>query len=149
MKRFAAVVLAALAVPGLAVAEGDLSRADVQKVAVELGTDANGNMYFKPDHFEFETGRAYALVMTNIDDYKHELALNEMLEKIFTRKIEITAADGELVAEIKGYITEVEVGPHQTAEWYFVPVQTGEDMEITCELEGHYEAGMHGLVTIR
>ncbi|MEY8120633.1 hypothetical protein AB9F26_20730 [Falsihalocynthiibacter sp. BN13B15] len=130
-----------------AFAEGDLSRADVQKIAMEMGTDDDGNMYFKPDHLEFETGKAYALVTTNVDDYKHELAMHEVSEKFFTRKIEIESPDGELVAEIKGKIEEVEVGPHQTVEWFFVPIQIGADLDMSCEIEGHKEAGMFGTVT--
>ncbi len=148
MKLVSITVIAALLSPFAAFAEGDLSRADVQKLPLEMGTDDDGNMYFKPNHFDLTTGQAYAFVMTNVDDFKHEVSLNEMLERIFVRKVEIEADDGELVAEIKGHITEVEVGPHQTVEWFFVPVQTGEDIEITCEIEGHYDAGMHATVTI-
>lgn len=142
----AAAVAAFAASP--VVAEGDLSRADVQKVTLEMGSDDNG-MYFKPDHLEFETGKAYALVLTNVDDIKHEFAAHEMTEKIFTRKVEIENADGELVAEIKGTIEEVEVGPHQTVEWFFVPIQSGEDLEMSCEIAGHKESGMVGSVTLR
>ena len=142
-----AVILATIFV-GATFAGGDLSRADVQKIAMEMGTDNDGNMYFRPNHLEFETGKAYALVLTNIDDYKHELAMHEVSEKFFTRKIEIETADGELVAEIKGNIEEVEVGPHQTVEWYFVPIQTGADLDMVCEIDGHKEAGMFGTVTL-
>lgn len=130
-------------------AAGDLSRANVIDVAMELGTDDDGKMYMKPDNYEFETGQAYALVITNVDPIKHELALNEMTERIFTRKIEIQDKNGELVAEIKGSINEVEVGPGWTVEWYFVPVQTMDATEITCELEGHYDAGMKAMASIK
>jgi uncharacterized cupredoxin-like copper-binding protein len=149
MKLTTLFAAAAILVPTLSHAEGDLSRANVIDLPMEMGTDDNGNMYFKPNHFDLVTGQAYALVITNIDEYKHELALNEVLEKIFIRKVEIETADGDLVAEIKGHINEVEVGPHQTVEWFFVPVQTGEDLEFTCEIEGHYDAGMFGTITIR
>jgi len=88
------------------------------------------------------------MVMTNVDDTKHELAINEMFERVFTRKIEIADSEDNLVAEIKGAIYEVEVGPHQTVEWFFVPVQTMKTSEITCEIPGHYEAGMFATVTI-
>lgn len=149
MKISVMIGVALLGLSGTALyAAGDLSRADVQKIPMEMGTDDEGNMYFKPNHFDFETGKAYALVMTNVDDYKHELALNEMMERIFIRKVEIENTAGDLVAEIKGHINEVEVGPHQTVEWYFVPVQPGENIEITCEIDGHYDAGMHGMVDI-
>lgn len=142
----AAVAAAALA--GSAYAQGDLTRADVQKVVLEMGTDSDGKMYFKPDHLDLETGKAYALALTNVDDIKHEFAAPELSEKIFTRKVEIETPDGELVAEIKGAIHEVEVGPHQTVEWFFVPVQSGEGLEMVCEIPGHEEAGMVGVVTV-
>ena len=149
MKISVLIGVALLGLSGTALyAAGDLSRADVQKVPMEMGTDGDGNMYFKLSQSDFETGKAYALVMTNVDDFKHELSLNEMLERIFVRKVEIETEGGDLVAEIKGHITEVEVGPHQTVEWYFVPVQPGENIEITCEIEGHYDAGMHAMVNI-
>ena len=149
MERFTGfVAVLATVFAGSVFAEGDLSRADVQKIAMEMGTDDDGNMYFKPNHLEFETGKAYALVLTNVDDYKHELAMHEVSEKFFTRKIEIEDANGELVAEIKGKIEEVEVGPHQTVQWFFVPIQPGADLDMVCEIEGHKEAGMFGTVTL-
>jgi uncharacterized cupredoxin-like copper-binding protein len=149
MKFRTLIAAAAVLLPTLSYAEGDLSRANVIELPLEMGTDKDGNMYFKPNHFDLVTGQAYVLVMTNIDEYKHELSLNEALEKLFIRKVEISTPDGELVAEIKGNIREVEVGPHQTVEWFFVPVQTGENLEISCEIEGHYDAGMFGTFTIR
>ncbi len=133
---------------GAAYADGDLSRANVIDVTIEMGTDGDA-MYLKPDNFEFRTGQAYKLILTNVDEIKHELALNEMGERIFTRKVEIADADGNLVAEIKGNIREVEVGPGKTVEWFIVPVQTtDEPVEITCEIEGHLEAGMRASVMI-
>ena len=142
-----AAAVMALATAGTAFAEGDLSRANVIDVTIEMGTDGDA-MYFKPNHFDFVTGQAYKLIMVNVDEVKHELALNEMGEKIFTRKIEASDADGNLITEVKGAIREVEVGPGKTVEWFFVPVQTTEDALITCEIEGHLEAGMKGTVTI-
>ncbi len=141
----AAILAAAIASPALAV--GDLSRANVITVYMEMGSNGDG-MYLSPNHYEFETGQAYKLVITNVDKIKHELALNEMYERIFTRKVQVEDADGNLVTEVKGSIWEVEVGPNQIVEWYFVPVQTMDETEITCELPGHYEAGMFATVVI-
>lgn len=139
--------LAAMALTSPAFATGDLSRADVQKVVMKMGMDDDGKMYFEPNDLTFETGKAYDLVLENVDDVKHELAINEMRERIFTRKIEIEDADEELVAEIKGDINEIEVGPHQTVQWFFVPVQNDEEpIKISCEIPGHEEAGMFGYV---
>ncbi len=150
MKRtIIAHAVLAFVLAGPTYAEGDLSRANVIDVAIELGSNDDG-MYLKPDNYEFVTGQAYKLVLTNVDEIKHELALNEMGERIFTRKIEIADEKGELVAEIKGNIREVEVGPGKTVEWFIVPVQTTEEpVEITCEIPGHLEAGMRASVMIK
>jgi uncharacterized cupredoxin-like copper-binding protein len=131
----------------MAYADGDLSRANVQTVELEMGTK-DGRMYFKPDHLNFKTGQAYKIVLKNVDMIKHEVESNGFVEKIFTRKIEIKDSKGGLVAEIKGNIHEVEVGPGQEVEWFVVPIQTGADIEMICALKGHKEAGMHGLITI-
>lgn len=134
---------------GPAFAAGDLSRVNIIDVPIELGSNDNG-MYLKPDQLQFETGQAYRLLLTNVDEIKHELALNEIGERIFTRKIEISDPDGNLIAEIKGSIREVEVGPGKTVEWFIVPVQTtDEPVDITCEIPGHLEAGMHASVMIK
>lgn len=132
-----------------AYAEGDLSRANPQEIVIEMGTTPSGErMYFKPDHLDLETGKAYKIVLKNVDETKHEFAGHEFIEKIFTRKVEIAEPSGNLVAEIKGSIREVEVGPKWEAEWFIVPVQTGENLEMVCEIPGHREAGMVGTVTI-
>lgn len=147
MTTLLAVLIFSLAGP--AFAEGDLSRANVIDVVIEMGSNDDG-MYLKPDNYEFVTGQAYKLVLTNVDVIKHELALNEMGERIFTRKIEVVDENGDLAAEIKGSIHEVEVGAGKTVEWFIVPVQTTEEpVEITCELPGHLEAGMRASVMIK
>jgi len=128
-------------------ADGDLTRANVQTVVLEMGSNS-GAMYFKPNHLKFKTGQAYNLVLRNVDTEKHEVEAHEFVEKIFTRKVEIEDSKGGLVAEIKGHINEVEVGPGQEVQWFFVALQTGTDLELICALPGHKEAGMHGSITI-
>jgi len=141
-----AVLVVSLA--GSAFAEGDLSRANVMDVVIEMGSNDDG-MYLKPDNYEFVTGQAYKLILTNVDEIKHELSLNEMGERIFTRKVEIADENGDLFAEIKGNIREVEVGAGKTVEWFIVPIQTtDEPVEITCEIPGHLEAGMRASAMI-
>lgn len=131
-----------------AYAAGDLSRADPQEIVIEMGTSGD-RMYFKPDHIDLETGKAYKIVLKNTDEAKHEFAGHELIEKLFTRKVEIATQSGDLIAEIKGNVREIEVGPKQEVEWFVVPVQTGENIPIVCEIEGHKEAGMYGTVTIK
>ena len=150
MKRLlTAVTFAALTIAGPAFCAGDLSRANVIDVVLEMGSNDDG-MYFAPNAFEFETGKAYKLILKNVDEIKHEVSLHEMGERIFTRKIEVSDTQGNLISEIKGSIVEVEVGAGQTVEWFFVPVQTTENpVEITCEIAGHYESGMLATVSIK
>jgi len=143
---FAASVLAT-AIASTVLAQGDLSRSNVITVNMEMGSYYDG-LYLTPNNYEFETGQAYKLVITNVDQIKHELALNEMVERIFTRKIEVEDADGNLVTEVKGAIWKVEVGPGHVVQWFFVPVQTMDEVEITCELAGHYEFGMLATASI-
>ena len=138
----------ALTVPGsLAFATGDLSRNNLKTIVIEMGS-VGESMYFKPNHLELETGKAYKLVLKNVDDVKHEFEAQEFVEKVFTRKVEVKGPNGKMLAEIKGSIREVEVGPGGEVEWYIVPVQTGNNLELVCAIPGHKEAGMHGAITI-
>ena len=143
--------VSALAFAYPALAAGDLSRADPTEIVIEMGTSDNGDkpMFFKPDHLDLETGKAYKIVLKNTDEIEHEFAGHELFEVVFTRKVEITDASGELVAEVKGGITEIEVGPGKQVSWFIVPVQTGKDLPMECLIEGHTEAGMGGTVTIQ
>ncbi len=105
-------------------------------------------MYFKPNHINLEIGKAYKPVLRNVDNVKHEIEVPEFTEKVFTRKVEVKDHDGKMVAEIKGAIREVEVGPGGEVEWYVVPIQTGKNLEMECALPGHKQAGMVGTITI-
>ena len=143
--------MSALAFAFPALAEGDLSRAEPIELVVEMGaTDAADKpMYFKPNHLDLETGKAYKIVLKNLDEVKHEFASPGLMERSFTRKVEITDEAGELVAEVKGNVSEIEVGPGKEVEWFIVPVQTGENLAMECLLEGHQEAGMTGTITVK
>ncbi len=148
MKSAIFAVSLALTVPGsLAFATGDLSRNNLKTIVVEMGS-VGESMYFKPNHLELETGKAYKLVLKNVDDVEHEFEAPEFVEKVFTRKVEVKGPNGKMLAEIKGSIREVEVGPGGEVEWYIVPVQTGNNLELVCAIPGHKEAGMHGAITI-
>lgn len=149
MKCKVLAILPLLALAGTqAYAAGDLSRNNPQEVVLEMGSDGS-RMYFKPNHLEFETGKAYKLVLKNTDTVKHEIESHEFVDKVFTRKLEIEDENGKLVAEIKGSIREVEVGPGREVEWFFVPVQSGKNLDMDCAIAGHKEAGMFGTITIK
>jgi len=131
-----------------AYAGGDLSKADPVEIVIEMGQVNPKKMFFKPDHIELETGKAYKIVLKNVDMLKHEFAAPEFIAKVFTRKVEVLGPDGKMIAEVKGNVSEVEVAGGGVAEWFIVPVQTGKDIPMECAIEGHKEAGMFGTVTI-
>jgi len=148
MKHKLAIFASLLAIPvSVAFAEGDLSRNNPQEIVIEMGSTAQG-MYFKPNHLQLETGKAYKIVLRNVDKVKHELEATEFAEKVFTRKVEVKDLDGKMLAEIKGSVREIEVGPGGEVEWFVVPVQTGKNLAMECALPGHKEAGMVGTITI-
>jgi len=148
MKHKLAILASLLAIPvSVAFAAGDLSRNNPQEIVIEMGTTAQG-MYFKPNHLQLETGKAYKFVLKNVDKVKHELEATEFAEKVFTRKVEVKDSDGNMLAEIKGSVREIEVGPGGEVEWFVVPVQTGKNLAMECALPGHKEAGMIGTITI-
>ncbi|MFT5450206.1 MAG: putative cupredoxin-like copper-binding protein [Gammaproteobacteria bacterium] len=139
--------IASVLISTSAFAAGDLSRANPQEIHMEMGS-GNGKMFFKPAHLEFETGKAYKLVITNTDTLKHEIESHEFIQRIFTRKVEVLGSDGKMLAEIKGAVSEVEVAAGGVVEWYFVPVQDGKNLAMDCAIAGHKEAGMFGTITI-
>jgi len=140
--------MSALVLASSAYADGDLSRVDPIEVIIEMG-HTDKAMWFEPAHIELVTGKAYKLVLKNVDSVKHEFAGPEFVGKVFTRKVEIADAAGKMIAEVKGTVTEVEVGPGGVVEWFIVPVQTGENIPIECAIKGHKEAGMVGTITIK
>jgi uncharacterized cupredoxin-like copper-binding protein len=143
------VSMSALAMALPALAEGDLSRADVTEIAYEMGATSPKAMFFKPGHLDLETGKAYKIVFTNTDKVKHEFDAGGLAAKVFTRKVEVLGADGEMISEVKGNIREIEVAAGGVVEWFIVPIQTGADIPVICALKGHAEAGMVGTVTIK
>ncbi len=132
----------------LVFAKGDLTKQTPEVQKINLGSKSGQLAYF-PNHLEFETGKLYKLVIHNPSPQKHYLAAPGLAGAVFTRKVEVKGDHGEMIGEIKGVISEIELGPGGTAEWYFVPVKTGTRMELSCSIAGHKEGGMTGTVTIR
>ena len=153
--RFAlgvAVVLGAAS--GAALAAGDLSRQTPIEVTVDLGSP--GKHEFAPKQLKFETGKLYKLILRNTSSDPHYFTSHAFSQMVFTRKAQVTQQqNGKTVtlAEFKGAIREIEVYPGQTAEWWFVPVQTGRVTDLRCGIVGsdgksHAEHGMIGEIVI-
>lgn len=132
-------------------AAGDMTMQEPVVVRVDLGT-VEGAHKFEPSNLTFETGKLYKLVLTNPSKSKHYFTSPGFAARVFTRKVQVVTSAGAL-AEIKGNISEIEVYPGATAEWWFVPMATGNFNDLHCHIkdadgETHAKKGMTGSITI-
>jgi uncharacterized cupredoxin-like copper-binding protein len=119
----------------------DLAQQPAIEVRVQLGNEANDLQFF-PDHFTFQAGKRYKLLLSNPSATKHYFTAKDFADGIWSQKVEA----GQV--EIKGAIHELELKPGAQAEWVFVPVKSGH-YALRCPIAGHTEAGMVGDVTIK
>lgn len=152
MNKMIVSMLAILAIGltgnGYLMAEGDLTAQKPIEMKVQLGDGGNAKWFF-PANLEFATGRLYRLVLHNASKEKHYFSSEGLSRSVFTRKAQVLGPEGETIAEIKGFIREIEVYPNGTAEWWFVPVKTAVLDDLKCTIKGHSEAGMVGRITIK
>lgn len=127
---------------------GDLSRQTPVEVRVQLG-DEKGARRFFPEKIELETGKLYRLILSNPSPEKHYFSSDAFSQAVYTRKVQVNGSDGKPVAEIKGYVREIEVLPNASTEWWLVPIKTGQFGDLKCSEQGHTEAGMVGHIVIR
>ena len=132
---------------------GDLtSQNPIIKKVLLKGVKGEG-YYFEPSELKFKTGKLYNLQITNVSDYKHYFTSIKFSKSIFTRKIQLSIKKKK-VAEIKGIISEVEVFPSHTLEWWFVPIKTGVFKDLHCNVKdtktdlSHSKMGMVGTIII-
>ena len=142
------VAMMSLGGNGLVIAAGDMTAKDPIEVKVQLG-DNNNALRFFPSNLEFETGKLYKLILHNPSSMKHYFSSGGLSRSVFTRKAQVIGSNGNTIAEIKGVIREIEVYPGGTAEWWFVPVKTGNLNDLKCTIQGHTEGGMVGKITIK
>ena len=144
----AVITLALFAWVFKAQAAGDLSRQVPLEVRVQLGDDKGVRRFF-PERIELETGKLYRLILSNPSPEKHYFSSDAFAQAIYTRKVQVNGADGNAVAEIKGWVREIEVLPKGTTEWWLVPIKTGQFGDLKCTVEGHTESGMVGVIVIK
>ena len=127
---------------------GDLSRQTPVEVRVQLG-DEKGARRFFPEKIELETGKLYRLILSNPSPEKHYFSSDAFSQAVYTRKVQVNGSDGKPVAEIKGYVREIEVLPNASTEWWLVPIKTGQFGDLKCSEQGHTESGMVGQIVIK
>lgn len=127
-----------------------------QKVTIIL-TDFK----FTPAKITLRAGVPTEIVLLNKGKVEHEFLVYETPKGKITDWDEYAIANtyfkdmGEVEGEFEGIgavagtsIFEVEVKPGKRAELKFTPARKG-TFEIGCHVEGHYEAGMKGTLTVK
>ena len=154
-KVMAAVVSAVFLLTPAAFAGGNLAKQKPIEMRLDMGKDSAGDHKFYPDKLTFETGKLYKLVLHNPSDSKHYFTSPDFVSRVYTRKVQVMddlGAGAKQIGEIKGAVSEVEVYPGGTTEWWFVPVATG-NATVWCHIKEkdgktHRDKGMEGMITI-
>ena len=131
-----------------AFAAGDLSQQTPVELRVQLG-DEKGARRFFPEKVEFETGKLYRLILSNPSPEKHYFSSDAFSQAVFTRKVQVNGPDGKAMAEVKGFVREIEVYPKASTEWWLIPIKTGQFTDLKCTVQGHAEAGMIGQIMVK
>jgi uncharacterized cupredoxin-like copper-binding protein len=111
--------------------------ATAEKLTIELG-----EMYFTPNDITLEAGKPYILTLVNVGAVKHEFTASEFFWTVATRKAQ--TAESEVKVP---FFTEIEVFAGKSVDLYLIPLIPG-TYDLKCEIEGHFEAGMFGTITV-
>jgi uncharacterized cupredoxin-like copper-binding protein len=117
------------------------------EVNISVGTE-DGQMKFIPDTLTFERGNYYKLVITNPSSEDHYFTSDAFATHVFTRKVEVMDKHGKTIAEIHGAISDIELKPGASVEWFFFPMTKGKNLKLFCHKKGHEAQGMVGSINI-
>ncbi|WP_018412229.1 cupredoxin domain-containing protein [Methyloversatilis thermotolerans] len=142
-----AIALTALLAAAPALAAGDLGKQDPLNVALRMAVE-DGKPRFLPEQLTLETGRLYALKVSNATDRPMYFGSQGLADAVYTRKVVALDAAGKVVAEIYGPTRRMEIAAGHTVEWWFLPVRTGrfEDVMSTRSL---FDAGMRATIEVQ
>lgn len=156
MHRIVVIFVAAVVFASLLVGSAPAAAAKVQKVTVTLN-----EFKFVPKTVTLRAGIPVELTLVNRGKVEHEFLVYTapkaapddwdeyaIVNTYFkgTEEIEVVFRRQGAVAGTSLFEVEVEAGRSATIE--FTPMQKG-TFEIGCHVEGHYEAGMKGTLTVR
>ena len=110
--------------------------------AAETVTIALSEFAFTPNDIVLEAGKPYIIEVVNEGTVKHEFTAGAFFRTVAQRKAE--TAESEVKVP---YFTEIEVFAGKTVDLYLIPLIPG-TYDLVCEIEGHFEAGMFGTITV-
>jgi uncharacterized cupredoxin-like copper-binding protein len=96
---------------------------------------------FHPSVIRLEAGRPVRMVLRNRGQIAHQLVSGYLL------KVPVRLVDATLDVEMPG-VEVVRLEPGRSARLEFLPRQKGR-FTYACTIEGHREAGMHGVLEVR
>lgn len=150
----AVVVLLGLLVPAAA------GGAPVQKITVTMR-----DFSYTPDRVTLQAGVPVEITIVNKGKVGHEfmvytrpktgtsgmMKMHEWAEdNSYFRGLQVQVVEGPGIGvERKGQtVVEIKVGPGRSTVVRFTPVKKG-TFEVACLIEGHYEAGQKGTITVQ
>jgi uncharacterized cupredoxin-like copper-binding protein len=125
-------------------AAGEPGAPDLASRTVEIVLrDADGAMTYAPAALDVKPGDQIRFVLTNAGELDHEFLIDTAANNAAHK--DAMAADPDMQhAEPNG--RRLKPGDRAELLWRFTTPGT---FEIACLIPGHYEAGMHGTITVR
>lgn len=112
------------------------------KVKVSLVETADGEMLFEPRDLTFKAGETVQFTITNEGENAHEFVM-DTFANVAEHK-EVMAKFPEMEHDDPNAV-RLQPGEKGTIVWTFANVG---GFEFACLIPGHYEAGMHGTLTV-
>jgi uncharacterized cupredoxin-like copper-binding protein len=154
MRRIATMSAVVLLVAGLTAGAAAATKA--QKIAVTM-TDFK----FTPNRVTVTAGTAVELTLINKGKVEHEFMVypapktapadwdEYLMSNTYFQNMDEVEVEFEGQGAVAGTsIFEAEVKPGKRATVHFTPNKKG-TFEIGCHVQGHYEAGMKGILTVK
>jgi uncharacterized cupredoxin-like copper-binding protein len=108
-----------------------------ETITIELA-----EMSFTPKDIVLEAGQPYILEIVNVGSEKHEFSAEAFMRTVATRKAETGQSEVKVP-----FFTEIEVFVGESIELFLIPLIPGV-YDLLCEIEGHFEQGMFGTITV-
>jgi uncharacterized cupredoxin-like copper-binding protein len=112
------------------------------KVTVSLLETDDGEMLFEPREFTFKAGETVQFTITNDGEAEHEFVMDTMANN--AKHKEMMEKFPEMEHDDPNAV-RLQPGEKGTIVWTFANAGT---FEFACLIPGHYEAGMHGALTV-
>lgn len=117
-------------------------QAGMTKVKVSLIETEDGEMLFEPRNLDFKAGETVQFTITNNGENEHEFVMDTIAKNAEHK--ELMAKFPEMEHDDPNAV-RLQPGEKGTIVWTFANAGT---FEFACLIPGHYEAGMHGALTV-